>query len=434
MDVLSKVTIYYKKIITGIAFLPSLISLSMGFLAIGFVALQETDAGREVLSSMNFIQVNDSSTARAILAAILTGIISLTAFSFSMVMVVVNQSASNYSPKVIEGFISQTANQVILGVYIGTILFVTVSLTQVSDADNYSEVPHFNVFASILLLAACMGIFIFFIQNISNSVRINNVAERIFIKTKKALENDAYDIREYPTGKEWHPYTAKTSGYFQSINSSRLLDVLRKEKLMLKVVPYYGSYLHGQHHLFCLNRKITDEKLLNRIRNMFIIYSGENIEENYFYGFRQLREVAVKALSPGINDPGIAVICLDYLSELLALYLEHQKKLCLTSDEKDAGIFFMRHEFEEMLNVIISPIESYGKRDYLVLAQILRLLYNISLYDEEKRERNMLNEFAIAVLQTADQNIDAKFERKYIDNVVAQITQTSYLVLEKIGY
>lgn len=432
MNMFSKVTVFYKKIITGIAFLPSLIALSMGLLAIGLVSVQEIPTARDLLSTLNFIQVNDTSTARVILGSILTGIISLTAFGFSMVMVVVNQSASNYSPKVVEGFIGQTANQVILGVYIGTILFVTVSLSQISDIDN-AQVQHFNVFASIILLAVCMGVFILFIQNISNSVRINNVAERIFIKTRRAIKNETYDVGEYPKGKEWHPYTAETGGYFQSISSSRLLSVLREEKLMLKVVPYYGTYLHPQQHLFCLNKKITDEKLLNEIRGMFNMYSGENIDENYFYGFRQLREVAVKALSPGINDPGIAIICLDYLSELLALYLDQQKKLCLNGNEKGVGIFFIRHEFSEMLNLTISPIAAYGKRDYLVLAQVLRLLYNISLYDEDKQEQSLLSEFGTAVLQTADQNIDATFERKHIDQVVRQLTQASYLRMDEIG-
>lgn len=426
MKAFSNISAYYKKITSGIAFLPSLISVGIALLAVGFVSLQQVSAAQGVLSSINFIQVNDSSTARAILAALLTGTISLTVFSFSMVMVVVNQSASNYSPKVIEGFISETANQIILGVYIGTILFVTVSLTQVSDMDNYAEVPHFNVFASILLMTACVALFILFIKNISNSVRINNVAERIFVKTRIALQQDSHEHSEYPEGKEWVAYEAVSSGYFQSISTAGLMKILRREKIMLKVVPYYGSYLHSQHKLFCLSKEITDEKVLKDIRGTFNIYSGENVQENYFYGFRQLREVAVKALSPGINDPGIAIICLDYLSELLIIYLDHEKKISLKED-KGVGIFFMRHTFADMLDLIITPIHAYAKQDFLVLAQILRLLYNVALHDTSNEVKQLLTSHGNSVLDTAKDHLYSTQEIQYIDQLVADLNEKSKL-------
>lgn len=408
--------------------MPSTIALGLLLLALLFFAIQKTETGGELLSSINFIQVKEASTARSLLAALLTGMISLSVFSFSMVMVVVNQSASNFSPKVIEGLINKNINQIILGTYIGTILFITVSLAQVGDPEDFSEVPHFNVFTSILLMTSCIGLFILFIQNISNSVRITNVAERIFLKTKESLQesSEGNASQEYPKGSEWYAYKSGRSGYFQSIASSRLLKLLKKDGIKLKVIPYYAAYLLTENDLFYLDRKIEDDELLNNIRETFTMYSGENIKENYYYGFRQLREVAVKGLSPGINDPGIAIICLDYLSELLSLYLRHEKNIMLEDEKTGAAIFFKRHSFAEIMNQSITPIKVYGTKDYLVLGQILKILHDIALYDKNLKHRKTLSAHARAVLDTARVQLDSSLEKDYVNKFVQEMKDSGY--------
>ncbi|NJK85276.1 MAG: DUF2254 domain-containing protein [Bacteroidales bacterium] len=310
--------------------MPAIISTGIFLMAIVINTSQKTVLGNELLKSLKFIQFESPDTVRSLLSALLAGTISLTVFSFTMVMVVVNQAASNYSPKVIDEFISKTVNQVILGIYIGTILFIIVSLTQIGDSDNFSEAPHFNAFGSIVLIVICIALFIVFIENISSSVRINNVIDRIFRQTKDALKKSTGETSDKKHEvKVWYPYYAKNSGYFQRIVKQNLLLILKDNQLIIRIKPYYGTYLLHNHILFYLNRKIENEGILNKIEDSFITYSGENIEENYFYGFRQLREVAVKALSPGINDPGISVICLDYLSELFSIYIALEKKTTL---------------------------------------------------------------------------------------------------------
>ncbi len=417
--------------INSIAFLPSVITFGLVVLAIGLVYVERVSFGRNLLGAINFLDFREAATVRALLSAMLTGTISLTVFSFSMVMVVVNQASSNYSPKVIEGFINKKDNQVILGIYVGTILYIMISLVQIDNRGEFSRVPHFNVFASIILLIICIGLFIFFIQNISNSVRITNVAQRIFMRTRNALYDSSDELEEENNTdiKEWHVYKADKSGYFQHVSSQRLLRILKEENLKLKVSPFYGSYLLKGHDLFYLNRKIDDEKILNRIRETFNFYSGENVRENYFYGYRQLREVAVKGLSPGINDPGIAIICLDYLGELLSLFINHEKRTSLKNKNGNAEIIFKKHSFKSMLSLTLSPVESYGQNDYIVLGHILKVLGDISAYDRVKAHQQIILSHANSVMNTADIHIKAPLEREFIDNVAKGLSKSGYFDL-----
>lgn len=434
MKMLSKIISTYKLFIKSIVFIPGLITFGLVFLAIALIYVEQTPFGKNLLTAINFMNFKDAATVRALLSALLAGTISLTVFSFSMVMVVVNQASSNYSPKVIEGFINKKDNQAILGIYLGTILFIMISLIQIDDRDNFSELPHFNAFSSIILLTICIGLFIFFIQNISNSVKINNVAQRIFMLTKKALMDSSNELEEEnDTDKEdWHEYNADKSGYFQHVSSQRLLKILKEKGIKLKVAPFYGSYLLKDHNLFYLNRKIDDENFLNRIRDTFNFYSGENVRENYFYGYRQLREVAVKALSPGINDPGIAIICLDYLGELLSLYAGYEKKTRLIDKKGKVEIIFKKHSFNSLLGLTLSPVESYGKKDYIVLSHILKILGDISVFDNAKTHHQVILAHANSLLNTADMNIKSAIEREYFSSVATGLNKSGYFDLRNV--
>jgi uncharacterized membrane protein len=430
MNLIHQIVKAYKKITNGIVFLPAVISIAISAFAFLIDAAQHMEAGTEILKAVVFIHFENANTVRSLLSALLTGIISLTVFSFTMVMVVVNQSASNYSPKVIDEFINKTINQVILGIYTGSIFFLIICLVQVKGSGDFSVLPHFNVFVSVILIAACLVLFIFFINDISGSVRINNVADRIFRQTKGALLRISGDQNDKPPGiEEWFPYAAGNTGYFQSINSKILLSILKRENLVLRVRPYYGTYLLSKHVLFYLDKEIKEESLLNKIRSTFVTYPGENIRENYFYGFRQLREVAVKALSPGINDPGIAVICLDYLSELLSLYLSLEKKSNLADKDGAIRVLFKRHTFAELLTLTVTPVVTYGKSDFIVLGHILLTLGTISLYDASKEHQMALLTYAEHTRDMAKEHITSKPEIEYINNVIKITCESGYFKL-----
>src|SRR5690606_10862955 len=131
-----------------------------------------------------------------ILASILTGIISLTVFSFSMMMVVVNQASSNYSPKVVETLMNQSSDKAILGFYLGTIGFTIITLIHVDTEQLPGNIPQVSLLTNIILSSACILIFVTFIKKISSSVRITNIIESFADQTKKAFKETAKTSQE----------------------------------------------------------------------------------------------------------------------------------------------------------------------------------------------------------------------------------------------
>jgi len=110
---------------------------------------------------------------------------------------------------------------------------------------------------------------------------------------------------------------------------------------------------------------------------MINIHRGQDIDSNYYYGFRQLMEVAVKALSPGINDPGTAILSLQALGNLLALRLNKYPITQIQDEENVVRISTIERSFSDIFTDTIYPIWDYGKEDRLLVRELHRLLLQL---------------------------------------------------------
>ena len=195
------------------------------------------------------------------------------------------------------------------------------------------------------------------------------------------------------------------------------------------MIPLRGDYYLHHEPLFAVNKSL-DEETLNKIRADFVTYHGETISENPVYGFRQLREIAVKGLSPGINDPGVAILCVEHLSELLSLQVERRSTYCIPDRDGNPRIVMADFDFKSLVELSLVSIKTYGKRDYIVLNSLLHAAYQISLYDESKTARPVLQQFALSVVHDADTNISSALERRLLNDRILRLNDTGYFSLE----
>lgn len=180
----------YFEVIHNIAFYPILISLAFLILAIGGVQIESLEMVNDIKKKIPYLFIEDYETARAILSTIIGGILSLTVFSFSMVMVVLNQASSNFSPRLLPSLISNKKHQIILGFYIGTLLYCIIILTTLGAYGIDSNSVGLSTMIAALASLTCIGLFVYFINSISRAIQIHNIIERIYDATSKHLENE----------------------------------------------------------------------------------------------------------------------------------------------------------------------------------------------------------------------------------------------------
>ncbi len=161
----------YHRVIGSIAFYPTLIALGLACLCLITIVLELTWL-QPYKEQLELGVVKNAENARLILGTLVGGIISLMVFSFSMVMVVLNSAASSLSPRVIPGLISSRSHQLVLGVYLGTIIGSLMLISTIQEGDDIN-VPSLGVFLALFLGVICLCLFIYFIRSISLSIQVD---------------------------------------------------------------------------------------------------------------------------------------------------------------------------------------------------------------------------------------------------------------------
>lgn len=396
----------YRTILSSIAFYPAIITA--GFLTLALLVLTVENYGISdyLLEYAPFLVINNADTARTILSTFIGGLISLTVFSFSMVMVILSQASSNFSPRLLPELISNKRHQIVLGFYLGTIVYsILIVISILPDGDEYT-LPGFGILLGIVFGISCMGMFVYFIHSISQEIQINFILERIFNRTKARIqlldENEHHnrDI-EQPDTEDWHKIYGTENGYFQGVTYETLLELGKELDTVFEVLPFKGMFLLKSIPILKAKDELNQEQQEQALSCMQYS-SNPTVGENYVIGVKQITEIAVKAMSPGINDPGTAINAIDYLTEILALRMKLADKEIYTDDEEQLRLIQTTVNFDKLLYTMLASLRQYSKHDVIIIQKLLLMLQHLikedssfETYKEDiRKERNILMEDA----------------------------------------
>ncbi|TRO65335.1 DUF2254 domain-containing protein [Christiangramia sabulilitoris] len=368
---------FFNVIESKIAFYPTLLAF-LGFnFAFFMLYLENRGISKYLIEHVPVLVVDNGDTAMTILSSLITGLISMVVFSFSMVMLLLSQASSNFSPRLLPGLISDRRHQVILGIYLFTILYCIFILFAIQPTGDQYQIPGFAVLLGIIQTVVSIYAFIYFIHNISQSIQISNILQNIFKIAKRRLdelidsEEDQYD--NFPSTEDWKEYHSEKSGYLQNISFTNLIDICEAENIKLHILPVKGIFVLNGIPLFKVNKDL-DEEVIKKILSNFNFSREELVSDNYTLAFKQITEIIVKAMSPGINDPGTAINGIDYLTELLALRMKKKNTSVIIRDET-AYIRLNTIDFEDLLHNIMASIRTYCKHDIVLVQKLLLMFY-----------------------------------------------------------
>lgn len=373
------------RVTNSIAFYPVLIALSFLLLSGIMLEWDFSSAGKSLKSDIKWLRLQDANTARSIVSTIAAGIISLTVFSFSMVMIVLTQTASQISNRMLESLIGNRLHQAVLGCYLGTIVYALFLLTTIRDIDSGIQIPSLSITLLIFITILDIFLFIYFLHYVTQSSKYETLIHRIRMKTRRTLsDHEKPEVPNIILPEEWTEtiYT-RSAGYFQGINGKALAKLAKKNDWVIRVARPAGVYLlAGQPLLQVQASKELSLKDKERLLQNFDFFVGQQVTNNGVYGFRHLTEVAIKALSPGINDPATAVLSLNALFDLLYQYQLHPPALGFVSEDGVTRVINNYFSFEELFKQSILPIWDYGKGDRLIRSTLRDLVTQVQAIDD----------------------------------------------------
>jgi uncharacterized membrane protein len=398
----------YNKIISSIAFYPALISIGFLLLSILMLELDFSEAGKQLKTQLSWIRLRDASTARTILGTVAGGIISLTVFSFSMVMIVLNQVASQLSNRMLDSIIGSKFQQIILGFYIGTIVFALFLLSTIRDISSGIYVPALSIYLLLALTVVDLFLFIYFIHYVTQSVKFGTIIKHIHTNTFHALHRmctTEKPIALEPPGTDFQIIYTSSSDYYQGFNTDQLLKFLVTHNGVIQLLHPPGTFLLKGIPLmqFYSSVKLSKEEM-TQVVDTIDFYTGQPIRVNAYYGYHQLAEVAIKALSPGINDPETAVLSLNALTDLFLYRMHNYIQTVFADEEGLPRIYTLEYSFESLFAECYYPIWDYGKKDRYIQHTLQQMLEQLNVCDIDGTQASMFAGFLKKIKSQQEEN------------------------------
>jgi uncharacterized membrane protein len=179
---------------------------------------------------------------------------------------------------------------------------------------------------------------------------------------------------------------APSTGYFQGFNTERMIEFATKHNMVLQFLYPAGSYLLKGVNMIAANcSQAVDQECISKMLSNIYFFNDQYINQNYLYGFKHLTEVAIKALSPGINDPGTAVLSLNALSDLLAWRIENELPSQMKDKHGKVRVLISELSFRQLFQQYIFPIWEYGKNDLFIKQAMQSKMQQLIELDVAKR-------------------------------------------------
>lgn len=354
------------------------------FVAVGLAAGLSALEARLVLPVPDILP-SRAPGARQLLASIITAMISFTALVFSTTVVTLQLAASQYSPRILRTFLQDRIVQAALGTFIATFLFAMVVLAGLPGGD-VTRLPALSLTLSMALVLISGAVFIFYLNHLTTIIRVPHIIAAIGAQTRHWID------RHYPAHSEPEPppelgpveqvIHAESAGTLNDVDTKRLARVARRHHCTLALIPTPGDFLVAGAALVRVHRR--DGKRPGPLAPADIevavsIGPERTPGQDVNFGFRQLADIAERALSPGISDTSTAIRAVQEMHDLLRR-LATRPFTPHVVRERD-GTVRVRVEpqtFDEFLSVAIDEIRYAGRDQPRVLRHLTAVLDDLA--------------------------------------------------------
>lgn len=411
---------FWIEIRSSLWFLPSALVLTAICCALGFVKLDVIFVGQiKPLGWMPFLNAG-ADGARGMLTAIASSMITVAGVAFSVTIVTLSLASTQYTPRILRNFMRDRANQSVLGVFVGIYTYCLIVLRTIGGG-GAGFVPLTAVFFAVLLALIGIGFLIFFIHHTAASIQASSILDAITAETFTAIENLFPQDLGAPVGDEsaaaetvekqtWHPIAAAETGYLQSIDSEALWSFAEREKTVLRLDCEVGDFVMEGRPIFSSTREVDDEAAKD-LGALFAIGNFRTVDQDAGFGIRQIVDIALKALSPGVNDTTTAVSCLDYLSAILVRLAQRRIASPYRKDNGHLRIIAPAPSFAEFVARALDEIRLCAANNVTIFLRMIGLLTRVAQATDDARRKLVLLEHARVITELADVSIPAPYDR-----------------------
>jgi uncharacterized membrane protein len=412
---------------TSFWFVPTLMALAAVGLA--FVTI-EIDARTDERwrGALSWVWGGGPEGARELMSTIASSMITVAGVVFSITIVSLQLASSQYGPRLLGNFMRDTGNQLVLGTFVATFIYCLLVLRTVRSAEGEVFVPHLSVTVGALLALASLAVLIYFIHHVADAIQAENltaatardlrgVIDYLFPEMlgKGATEPDG-EPADLPTDSDQNSTVvlAAGSGYVQAIESETLMKAAGSNDLLLRLLHRPGDFIvegEALARVWPADRCTDETKEL--IADAFIVGRHQTLTQDAKYSAHQLVEIAVRALSPGINDPFTAIACMDWLGASLRQLAQRRIPSIYRYDsDRRLRIIAPTTTFADLADIAFNQIRQYGHRSVPVMLRALETIARLADNIHRAEDGEALRRHATLIWEDCERGIDNRRDRE----------------------
>ena len=374
----TKVLKAYDMVKTSFWFTPCLI-LSLTILACASLLLIDLYSNLNRIPWLHFLYHADAGITRDLLSTVASSVMTVVSITFSITIVALTNASSQFGPRLIRNFMEDSSTQVVLGVFISLFVYCLILIRTTDDFANGAFLPGLTIAGAIAMTLFGILLLIYFIHHVSLNLQSDSVIDNVYQEllysiglifkehkqeedkcssTKKQHNNDpeqAEDAKRFE-------YQCDSCGYIQAINYANLTNLMSRLDGHLSISVNPGDFVVNRMVIMTSNIEKLSEEDRKILRASFTLGPKRTPLQDPEFAVHQLVEIALRALSPGINDPYSAIACIDKLTAIICDLTQKSFPEGTTYDENGiARVTYKTTSFRNLANIAFDQIRQFSK-------------------------------------------------------------------------
>jgi uncharacterized membrane protein len=395
---------------------PLIIALALGCAGATFTWMEEGFPGvSDWVPVTLFPSHADPQVVQVILGGIAASMMTVVSIVFAILLMTLTLASMQFSPRIIISFAKDHVTQWTLGIFLGTFLYCIAALPAARSLPH-PFAPVATAMGAMLLAVVCVAWLLFFIHHISQAISVNHIVDRIAAETEAVIDEimprarsakrlETADLHER---EHWESaLLSDVSGYIRYLDTKRLISLATTYRVKVHLFRRVGQFVPAGVPLLMVYKadRLSAEKCAE-FRGAFDVGPARTLQQDVEFGVLQIVDIALKAISPAVNDPTTAITCVDQLSRILIRFASRDLPESLLYDLHGvARVSVPWTDFEHLLDSAFEQIRMYAKTDVAVSLRILRALGDIAVTNTDSSFRIVLRERAERIVKGCEEGL-----------------------------
>jgi uncharacterized membrane protein len=379
------------------------------------------------LTLPGWMQFGSADSARQIVTTLAAAVITVVGVVFSITIVTLTLASTQFGPRMLRNFIRDRGTQVTLGTFVATFVYATLVLISISPGSHGRPfVPHLSVTLSVALVAASMGVLIYFINHIAKTIQLPHVIAMIAQDLSRAIDNESNDTVTPESGPSVAEVVqrmahgggivqAPASGYLQFIQHRALVGLAAEKGAVIRLLHRPGHFVVVGHPMAVVWPPGAADAVSHALRRAHVTGPSRTLAQDLAFAVDQLVEIALRALSPAVNDTFTALTCIDWLGEGLCKVTTQWDPVRVHRDTHGYVRVITAHvSYDRLVERAFDKIRQAGRGMPAVLIRQLDALGRIIGQSTTSEQRELLLAQAAMILRAGEESVPEPADRAAI--------------------